>query len=93
MSDEMGAECCVCAVWRAGLTCLSHGGGRGAGVWDPEWVAATLVVYEPGHPCPFTIVFEDQGVHVRHGMDFFQLQLPLPLGEGRGGSGADTDED
>lgn len=29
-----------------------------AGVWDPEFVPATLVVYEQGYRLPFTVIFE-----------------------------------
>ncbi len=49
-----------------------------AGVWSPEFVAATLLVYEEGYRLPFTVVFEDKGVQVRHGMCFHPLALPLP---------------
>lgn len=49
-----------------------------AGVWDPEWVAATLVVYEPGYRLPFTLIFEDEGAQVRHGLDFQPLAISSP---------------
>ncbi|GAB4818743.1 hypothetical protein N2152v2_005789 [Parachlorella kessleri] len=48
------------------------------GVWDPQFVAATLVVYEEGYHIPFTVIFEDEGVHVRHAMDFFPFTLLDP---------------
>ncbi len=50
------------------------------GVWDPEFVAATLVLYEQrgvGN-LAFTLIFEDEGIQVRHAMDFYPLSIPFP---------------
>jgi hypothetical protein len=52
--------------------------GPPAGIWNPEFVAATMVVYEEGYRLPFTIIFEDEGVQVRHAMDFFPLTVQIP---------------
>lgn len=50
------------------------------GLWQPQWVPATLFVYARGSPLAgvVTVVFEDEGEAARHAIDLQRL----PLGGG-----------
>lgn len=44
------------------------------GVWDPCWSIGQLITYEDDLPC-FSMLFEDNGEHFRHIIDFTPLLL------------------
>lgn len=45
------------------------------GVWDPCWFSGQLLVYQDDLPC-FSMLFEDDGEHFRHVIDFTPLLVP-----------------
>jgi len=45
------------------------------GVWDPCWSRGQLLIYEDDLPC-FSMLFEDDGEHFRHMIDYTPMTLP-----------------
>ena len=40
------------------------------GLWQPEWVPATVLLYHPPMTRVVTVIFEDEGELFRHAIDF-----------------------
>jgi len=64
---------------------LPHAAGqinRSPPLWAPEWVDATMVVYQVRHSGErplFSVIFEDEGQVFRHIIDFFPFPDALPF--------------